>query len=83
MSDSTQLLCAQLFSVSQINKKPWTFTSNAEEGSCPGSFTSHLQNMVNLAFLLFFQSLTNLFPMSRKVDDSIGFFPTESGQAIS
>lgn len=30
-------------------------------------------NMINLAFLLFFQSLTNLFTVSRKDDDSIGF----------
>lgn len=29
--------------------------------------------MINLAFLLVFFSLTKLFPMSRKADDSIGF----------
>jgi len=31
--------------------------------------------MISLAFLLFFQSLTNVFPVSRKADDSIGFPP--------
>lgn len=45
MSDNTQLLTS-----SQTHNAPRHF----HEGSCPGCFTSHLQNVVNLAFLLFF-----------------------------
>lgn len=50
MSDNTPRLRAQLLTSSQTHNAP----RHLHEGSCPGCFTSHLQNMIDLAFLLFF-----------------------------